>query len=225
MIKDMIGLWTLFRSPSVHLFVWFKAPSEHGLRQQGLEGCEQLCEAGGDGTIGGQTFRGSYLAAGPVSWAREGRRALRYTRALWACLPALVPCLTVSLDELPCVVKVRPMLRDSASGDAAEGDTALPEVVLSGEDSLAEADSPTGVAGWGSCWFDTETWHALWHSAMVMKLLLLPWHPPYQKWTHLEVMTSKWYLEVQLLQEPAARGREQMDRSTAKTKIFLFSPL
>lgn len=142
---------------------------------------------------------GSYLAAGPLCCAAvpgDGRRGRRWTLPLWACVAALVACLLVLLVEPPWTVKILPMLREPAPVDPPEVDppaldpppaaVPAPGDVLPGEGSLPEE----GATGAGSGWLGAGTWHALWHSARVMKLLLLPWQPPNQKCTHLEVMTS-----------------------------------
>lgn len=101
-------------------------------------------------------------------------------------MEALVACLLGLLIEPPWTVKNFPMWRDPAPVDPPEEDPlaldpppeAVPaaDVVLSGVDSLL--------------WLGAGTRHALWHSSRVIKLLLLPWQLPYQKCTHLEVMTS-----------------------------------
>lgn len=143
---------------------------------------------------------GSYLAAGPLCCAAVaggGWRGRRWTLPLWACVAALVACLPVPpLVEPPWTVKILPMLWDPAPVDPPEVDppaldpppaaVPAPGDVLLGVGSLLEV----GATGAGSGWLGAGTWHALWHSARVMKLLLLPWQPPYQKCTHLEVMTS-----------------------------------
>lgn len=141
---------------------------------------------------------GSYLAAGMVCWAAdagEGRRTRIWTLALWAWVAALVACLPVPLVEPPWTVKILPMLRDPLPADPPDAvpasDTVPPsDVALPGVDSLLEVGSPAGATGPGPCWLGAGTWHTLWHSARDMKLLLLPWQLPYQKCTHLEVMTS-----------------------------------
>lgn len=139
--------------------------------------------------------------------ATEGLRTRRDSRPLWACAAALVACLLEAPCEPPCTVNTRPMLRERPLVEPADG-----------ADAAADGDSLTGAVGCGLCCAGAG--HALWHSPLVMKLLLLPWQPPYQKWAHLDVMTSKWYRGTQLVQEPAARGREQIERSTGKTKTF-----
>lgn len=141
---------------------------------------------------------GSYLAAGPVCWAAVpwvGRRG-RWTLALWACVAALVACLPVLPVEPPCTVKILPMLREPPPVDPPDVDAPAPapppdavpapDGVLAGVGSLLGA----GATGPGPGWLAAGTWHALWHSTRVMKLLLLPWQPPYQKCMHLEVTTS-----------------------------------
>lgn len=125
--------------------------------------------------------------------AGEGRRTRRWILPLWACVAALVACLPVPLVEPPWTVKILPMLRDPPPVDPPEVDppaldpppdaVPAPDAVLPGVGSLLEDGCPAGATGPG-------TTHALWHSARFMKLLLLPWQLPYQKCTHLEVMTS-----------------------------------
>lgn len=147
---------------------------------------------------------GSYLAAGPVCWAAVpwvGRRG-RWILPLWACVAALVACLPVLPVEPPCTVKILPMLREPPPVDPPDVDPPAPapppdampapDGVLAGVGSLLGAGPPAGATGPGPGWLAAGTWHALWHSARVMKLLLLPWQPPYQKCMHLEVTTSKW---------------------------------
>lgn len=130
-------------------------------------------------------------------------------------MAALVACLLVLLVEPRWTMKILPMLRDRPSVvDPLPAEVSAPVVLCSPAAVLV--DSPEGAAGCGACQLGAGRGHVRLHSARVMKLLLLPWHPPYQKCTHLEEMTSKWYRDTQLLQEPAARGREQIDRSTAQ---------
>lgn len=140
----------------------------------------------------------SYLAAGPVcaaagAVAASVWRDLIMTLALWACVAALVPYLPPGADPL-CTVNTRPMLRSRdptpllpAPPEVPLPDPEPPEVLpLEGVVSLGVGSGP-----W-PCWLGEGGWQALWHSARVMKLLLFPWQLPNQKWTHLEVRTSKW---------------------------------
>lgn len=115
-------------------------------------------------------------------------------------MAALVACLPVPLVPPPWTVKILPMLRDPPLVDPPDADPPAldpppaavprPDGVLPGVDSLPGAGSPAGATGPGTDWLGAGTWHARWHSARVMKLLLLPWQPPYQKCTHLEVTMS-----------------------------------
>lgn len=147
----------------------------------------------------------SYLAAGPLCWEAttttcEGRRACMDTRARCACVAALLACLVVPVDP-PWTVKTLPMVRSGPPADPLAGVDppalapppldGVPEPVPRPVAVLPDPDPLVGVmAVPGACWLGAGTGHALWHSTRVMKLLLLPWQPPYQKCTHLEVMTS-----------------------------------
>ena len=119
---------------------------------------------------------------------------------MWACVAALVAWLPVEVEP-PWTVKTLPMLRERPPVDAPAPAPPLdpPPDAVPVPDVLPEVDPPPldgvslGVAaGLGCCWLGAGTWHDLWHSALLMKLLLLPWQPPYQNCKHLEVMTSKW---------------------------------
>lgn len=182
MNEAWICLWEAFRTPSAHSGETV-APSA---------GNRRLYEASGGAGAGAEIFTafprslGSYLAAGPVCCAAvDGRRPRMCTLALWACVAALVPCRPALPVEPPCTVKTLPMLRDRASVEAVP---LPPPPPVEPPDAVRDG-SP---AGRGVCWLGAGSGHALWHSARVIKLLLLPWQPPYQKCTHLEVTTSKW---------------------------------
>lgn len=137
----------------------------------------------------------SYLAAGPVCCAAvawECRRACIWTLALWASMAAVVPlvaCLPVGAEPA-WTVKILPMSRPRPAVDPPEVDPPaldLPDVALPEPAEPLEVALPE-VAG--PCCLGAAGWHALLHSAMVIKLLLLPWQPPYQNCWHLAVMTS-----------------------------------
>lgn len=113
---------------------------------------------------------GSYLAAGPLccaAVAEAGRRALIRTLALWACLAALVACLTVLPVELPCTVKTVPLLCGSPPVALPEVDPRVlapappPVVVLLGVDSLLEDGRSTRATDPGPCWPGADCSHAL----------------------------------------------------------------
>lgn len=97
-------------------------------------------------------------------------------------MEGLVACLLGLLIEPPWTVKNLPMWRDPAPADPLEVDA--PAL-----DPPPEAEPAPDVVTF-LLWLGAGTWHALWHSSRVMKLLLLPWQLPYQNCMHLEVMTS-----------------------------------
>lgn len=86
------------------------------------------------------------------------------------------------------------MLREPPPVDPPDVDPPAPapppDAVPAPDGVLAGVGSLLGAGATGPGWLAAGTWHALWHSTRVMKLLLLPWQPPYQKCMHLEVTTS-----------------------------------
>jgi len=94
---------------------------------------------------------------------------------------ALVAWLPVEVEP-PWTVKTLPMLRERppvdppapAPLDPPPDAVPVPDVALPEVDPPLDGVSLGVAAGPGCCWLGAGTWHALWHSARFMKLLLLP---------------------------------------------------